>query len=234
MRCSFLLYALWFGAVACKEPPPRPTSAPFAWSAREDPSSAEFEDEIRAFEVEDAQAPPKRGEVLFVGSSSIRLWRSLAEDFKPHAVKNRGFGGARIRNIVDFGRRMVLPYSPSRIVFFAGSNDIHAGATAAEVLGDFKLFVAGVHEVLPQTRLAFVSITTSPARFAEVATVREANRLVRAYVATEPKLSFIDVFPAMLDGAGRPRAELYAEDRLHLNRQGYALWIPLIEPFLQN
>jgi lysophospholipase L1-like esterase len=229
-----LLCGLAFGLVACKEPPPRPSSAPFAWSAREDPSSAEFEHEIRAFEAEDAKAPPKRGEALFVGSSSIRLWRSLAEDFAPHAVKNRGFGGARIRNIIDFGRRMVLPYEPSRIVFFAGSNDINAGASAKTVLADFQLFVRGVHEVLPQARIAFVSITTSPARFAEVATVREANRLVRGYIATEPRLSFIDVFPAMLDAAGRPRAELYVEDRLHLNRQGYALWIPLIEPFLRN
>jgi lysophospholipase L1-like esterase len=229
-----LLFALAPGLVACKEPAPRPTSAPFAWSREVDPSSAEFEHEIRAFELEDAKAPRRRGEILFVGSSSIRLWRSLSADFAPHPVKNRGFGGARIRNIIDFGRRMVLPYEPSRIVFFAGSNDINAGARAQSVLSDFQLFVRGVHEVLPQTRIAFVSITTSPARFAEVGTVREANRLVREYVATEPRLSFIDVFPAMLDAAGRPRAELYVEDRLHLNRQGYALWIPLIEPFLRN
>jgi lysophospholipase L1-like esterase len=229
-----LLCSVLFGAAACKASPPPPSSAPRAWSAPADDSSSEFEDEIRAFEAEDAKAPPRSAEVLFVGSSSIRLWRTLADDFKPYPVKNRGFGGARIRNIIDFGRRMVLPYSPSRIVFFAGSNDIHAGASAGEVLADFKTFVAGVHEVLPETRIAFISITTSPARFTEVLTVREANRLIRDYIASNPKLTFIDVFPDMLDGAGRPRAELYAADRLHLNLQGYALWIPRIETFLSN
>jgi lysophospholipase L1-like esterase len=229
-----LLGGVLFGAAACKASPPSPSSAPSAWSAPVDRGSAEFENEIRAFEAEDAKSPPRPAEVLFVGSSSIRLWRTLSDDFKPHPVKNRGFGGARIRNIIDFGRRMVLPYSPSRIVFFAGSNDIHAGASAGEVLADFKTFVAGVHEVLPETRIAFISITTSPARFAEVATVREANRLIRDYIATNPKLTFIDVFPDMLDAAGRPRAELYAADRLHLNQQGYALWIPRIETFLRN
>jgi lysophospholipase L1-like esterase len=229
-----LLGSVLYVIGGCKASPPPPSSAPSAWSAPDDRGSAEFESEIRAFEAEDAKAPHRPAEVLFVGSSSIRLWRSLADDFKPHPVKNRGFGGARIRNIIDFGRRMVLPYSPSRIVFFAGSNDIHAGASAGEVLADFKTFVAGVHEVLPGTRIAFISITTSPARFAEVATVREANRLIRDYIGTNPKLTFIDVFPDMLDATGRPRAELYAADRLHLNQQGYALWIPRVERFLED
>jgi lysophospholipase L1-like esterase len=227
-----LLGTLLLGTAYCKERPRR-VVAPTAWSAPEHRSSAEFEQEIRAFEAEDAKAPPRPGEVLFVGSSSIRAWSSLVEDSKPHAVRNRGFGGARIRNIIDFGRRMVLPYAPSRIVFFAGTNDIDAGASAREVLADFKLFVAGVHEMLPETRIAFLSITTSPARFEQVATVREANRLIREYVATQPKLTFIDVFSAMLDSEGRPRAELYVEDRLHLSREGYALWSAQIRPFLR-
>lgn len=219
---------------ACRRTPPAPTTPPHAWSARPDRSSSEFEDEIRAFETEDAKTPPHQGETLFVGSSSIRFWHSLADDFKPHAVKNRGFGGARIRNIIDFGRRMVLPYAPARIVFFAGTNDIDAGGSAAAVLADFKTFVAGVHELLPETRIAFISITTSPSRFAEIATVREANRLVRDYIAHDPKLTYIDVFSAMLGDAGRPRPELYLDDHLHPSRAGYELWIPRIEPFLRD
>ena len=158
----------------------------------------------------------------------------MANDFAPHAVKNRGFGGACIRNVVDFARRIVLPSAPERIVFFAGSNDIHAGAPAPSVLADFRAFVAGVHEMLSKTRIAFVSVTTSPSRFAEVETVREANRLVRDYVATDPLLTFIDVFPLTLDASGRPRQELYIGDGLHPSAAGYALWVPRIEPFLKD
>jgi lysophospholipase L1-like esterase len=229
-----VLLASSLATSGCKTAPAAPSSPPHAWSRAPDRSSAEFEHEIRAFEVDATNHPPRPGESLFVGSSSIRLWRSLADDFKPHPVRNRGFGGARIVNIIDFGRRVVLPYAPSRIVFFAGTNDIDAGGSAAQVVADFKTFVAGVREMLPRTRIGFVSITTSPARFAEVATVREANRLVRDYVSTDPNLTFIDVFGAMLDDAGRPRAELYLDDRLHPSSRGYALWIPRIEPFLRD
>jgi lysophospholipase L1-like esterase len=220
------------GVFGCGKTPAPRASPPKAWPMELYRTSAEFEGEIRTFESEDAKHPPKRGQTLFVGSSSIRRWQSLGDDFKPYPVQNRGFGGATIRNIIDFGRRMVLPYAPSCIVFFAGTNDIDAGASAQTVLQDFETFVAGVHEVLPQTRLAFVSITSSPSRFAEIRTVREANQLIRANIAGDPKLAFIDVFSPMLDTAGHPRPELYDDDRLHPNRAGYALWIPRIEPFL--
>lgn len=207
---------------------------PAAWAVTPDPTSAEFEDEIQAYEAADRRNPPKTGETLFVGSSSIRLWQTLAQDFAPHGVKNRGFGGATIRNVIDFGRRIVLPYAPPRIVFFAGSNDIHAGASAAAVTNDFKRFVAGVWEVQPKTRIAFVSITTSPSRFAEIERVREANRLIQEYVRSEPRLRFIDVLSVMVDPSGKPRPELYIGDRLHPSRAAYALWIPRIEPFLRE
>ena len=223
-------------ALGCRKPPPaaRPVGPPAAWSLAPDASSAEFEPEIRAFEALDRAHAPPRGAALFVGSSSFRLWTTLGQDFAPHAVINRGFGGSTIRNIVDFGRRIVLPYAPARIVLFAGSNDIHAGASAAAVVDDFKRFVAGVHEVLPATRIAFVSVTTSPSRFAEIATVRDVNRRVQELVAANPRLTYIDVFSVMLDAEGKPRADLYLDDRLHPNRAGYERWIPRIEPFLRE
>lgn len=223
-------------ALACRKAPPAaaPLGPPAAWSLAPDASSAEFEPEIRGFEALDREQAPPRGATLFVGSSSFRLWTTLGQDFAPHPVINRGFGGATIRNIVDFGRRIVLPYSPPRIVLFAGSNDIHAGLSAAAVADDFRRFVAGVHEVLPATRIAFVSITTSPSRSSEVATVRDANRRIQELIAKDPRLTYLDVFSAMVDGEGKPRAELYLEDRLHPSRAGYELWIPRIEPFLRK
>jgi len=234
-------------ALSCRGAPPapepsdaepragrQPLGPPAAWSLAPDPSSAELEAEIRAFEAQDRAHPPPRDATVFVGSSSFRLWTTLARDFAPHPVINRGFGGSTLRNILDFGRRIVLPYAPARVVLFAGSNDIHAGASATTVLGDFERFVTGVHEVLPRTRIAFVSITTSPSRFSEVTTVRDANRRIREFVARDPRLTYIDVSSLMVDGEGRPRAELYLDDRLHPSRAGYELWIPRIEPFLRE
>jgi len=197
-----------------------------------DPSSAEFEPEIVAFERADREKPPKPGGIVFVGSSSIRMWTTLERDFPRHRVLNRGFGGSRIPNVVDYAERIVVPYAPRLVVFFAGSNDIHAGASAERVVADFKAFVARIRAKLPGVRVLFVSITTSPSRFSEIATVRAANRLVSEHVATDPALRFLDVFSAMVDPNGAPRAELYLEDKLHLNDKGYAVWIRLLEPEL--
>ena len=218
-------------------PVPAPVPAPVEPPAGgapilRDASSAEFEPEIRAFEQADRAQAPAPGGIVFVGSSSIRLWKTLERDFPRHRVKNRGFGGARIRNVTDYADRIVVPYAPRLVVFFAGTNDIHAGSTADRVVADFRAFVERVRASLPNVAIAFVSITTSPSRFAEVETVKEANRRIREFVATDARMSFIDVFSKMVDAAGAPLPELYGDDKLHLNQLGYAGWVKVIGPAL--
>ena len=113
-----------------------------------------------------------------------------------------------------------------------GSNDIDAGKTPATVAADFKAFAAKVWEQSSATAVAFISIAPNPARWAQVDRVREANRLIAAYCATDKRLTFIDVFPKMIGDDGRPRPELYQPDGLHMTRQGYLLWIPLVRGVL--
>jgi hypothetical protein len=47
---------------------------------------AKWEKEISAFEQQDRENPPPKNAIVFVGSSSIRLWSTLAEDFPWHRV----------------------------------------------------------------------------------------------------------------------------------------------------
>ncbi|HEX6622180.1 MAG TPA: GDSL-type esterase/lipase family protein, partial [Pyrinomonadaceae bacterium] len=135
-----------------------------------------FEPEIKRFEEADKQQPPAEGAVLFIGSSSIRLWKSLAEDFPSVKVVNRGFGGSHIEDSVDFADRIIFRHKPRLIVMYAGDNDIESGKSPAVVLADFEKFVAAVHRKLPRTRIAFISIKPSPARWHLVDKAREANR----------------------------------------------------------
>ncbi len=193
---------------------------------------AQWEAAIRAFEEADAKAPPPKNAVLFIGSSSIRLWTTLAEDFPEHQVVNRGFGGSRIADSVHFAPRIVLPYAPRLIVFYAGGNDIHEGLTPEAVAADFRRFVEVVHASLPKTRIAFVSIAGNPARWSQVDRVRALNRLVEAYTRTDARLAFIDVFPHMLGDDGRPKPGIFAEDQLHMNGDGYRIWTRIIAPHL--
>jgi lysophospholipase L1-like esterase len=195
---------------------------------------APFENEIRAFEAADARHAPPQGAVLFLGSSSIRKWTTVAADFPDLAVINRGFGGSTIPDSTRYLPRIVTPYKPRLIVFFAGDNDLAAKHTPRQVLADFKAFTSAVHEALPETRIMFLSIKPSLARSKLLAIQAEANSLVRDFIATDKLLSYVDVATPMLGPDGQPRPELFGPDGLHMNRSGYELWTSILSPHLKE
>jgi lysophospholipase L1-like esterase len=198
--------------------------APGAESA---PWAAAFE----GFDAADASSPPAPGGVLFVGSSSIRLWSDLDHEFSDAPmVLNRGFGGSQLSDCVKNLNRLVVRYQPRTVFVYAGDNDLAEGATPEEVAKRFARFVAGVHEALPTTRIEFISIKPSPARIALLPQIRATNELIRSYTLSESGTEFIDVYSAMLDTHGAPRPELFRADALHLNADGYALWRAVIAP----
>ena len=192
---------------------------------------ASWEQTLAAFDALDHQRAPPPGGVLFVGSSSIRLWDSLQEDFAAlPVVINRGFGGSKLSDCVRHIDRLVVPYRPRLVLVYAGDNDLAAGRTPEDILARFKAFAEGVRESLPRTRIAFISIKPSPARARLIPEMRRANALVRDYAAAAPNTDFIDIFTPMLAADGGPRPELFRGDALHLNASGYALWRAVIAP----
>jgi hypothetical protein len=205
--------------------------APWLWAADSSPS-LKFEKEIKAYEASDQKNPPPSGAILFTGSSSIRRWTSLAQDFPEHQVINRGFGGCQLADVVYYADRIVIPYQPKLIVVGAGGNDINAGKTPQQVLADFQTLVDKVRAQLPETRIAFLSINPSPARWSQAAQQREANKLVKDYVAKGQNLDYIELFDAFLGPDGKPREELYVADRLHQNAEGYKVRTLIVRPHL--
>lgn len=196
--------------------------------------SDRWEEDIRGFEALDEADPPPKGAVLFVGSSSIRMWTTLADDFPSVPVINRGFGGSEIADAIHFADRIVLPYEPRMILLYAGDNDIANGKSARDVLADVQRFVELAHEPLPETRVAFIAIKPSIARWELVDEMEKANDLVREYAADNDRVEYIDIFTPMLAEDGRPRPELFLEDGLHLNAEGYALWREVLAPYLDS
>lgn len=196
--------------------------------------SRRFEAEIAAFEAADKANPPPKNAILFIGSSSIRKWTTLARDFPRHKVINRGFGGSQMADSVYYFDRIVTPYHPRVIVLFAGTNDLDAGKTPEEVFEDFVAFANKVRAALPDARLDYISISTSPSRWHEFQKVKRANQLIRDYISQNDRLEYIDVLPAMLGPDGRPNRDIYVADRLHLNARGYAIWQSIIEPYLDK
>jgi len=192
----------------------------------------QWQAEIAALVSGDAASPPPAHAVLFVGSSSIRLWTTLADDFPGVPTINRGFGGSRIADSTFCADRIVVPYRPALIVMYAGDNDIAGGRTSQQVIDDFKAFVARVRRDLPQTAIAYVSIKPSVARAALWPQMRAANDGIARWALTQKRVSFVDVASAMLDARGQPRPELLREDGLHMLRAGYAIWTAALTPVL--
>lgn len=227
-----LLAALMSG---CASPDPaglaaaRPMEAPSL-----DPvSSPQWAADMARFAAQDAEQPPPAHPVVFTGSSSVRMWTNLAADFPRQPVLNRGFGGSQLRDAAWYADEVAVRYQPRRIVLYAGDNDIDAGRTPEQVRDDFRAFVARVRRDLPGVPIAWLAIKPSLARIDQLPAQQRANALVEAAAAGMRNVDFIDVATPMLNANGRPRAELFLEDGLHMNRKGYELWRGIIAPYLR-
>ena len=191
--------------------------------------------EINAFwEADKTQLPP-RDAVLFMGSSSVRLWTSLAQDFSEIPVINRGFGGSQIFESTHYAPYIAFPYAPKMIVMFAGTNDLSYGnRSPQQVLKDYQDFVAKIHEKLPNTRIVYLSISPTVQRWNNEGKVLETNYLINKFTldndAPTLKLSFIDTHSQLLTLDGGPSANLLQEDGLHLNEAGYKLLVSIVKP----
>jgi lysophospholipase L1-like esterase len=192
-----------------------------------------FEEEILAFERADKEKSPPRKAILFTGSSSIRLWKDLAESFPDKKVINRGFGGSGLGDLIYYADRIIYPYRPKQVVIYSGENDIAAGKTPEQVFSDFKILFTAIRQKLPNTLIAYISMKPSPSRAAKLEQEKAANQLISDFLKTQKKARYINIFDKMLDASGQPRPELFVLDRLHMNKEGYKIWQQTIMPYLR-
>ncbi len=190
-----------------------------------------YEPEIAAFEAEDRASPPPPGQALFIGSSSIRMWSSLAQDMTPMPVLNRGFGGSKTGEVLDVFDRIVAPYRPSVIVYYCGDNDLGTDNTdSLAAAHGFITFSERARALWPGIEVFYIPIKASPARWRNWAAMSRANEIVRAYCAHTPGATYLDTVTPTLDANGKPDPRLFRKDGLHLNERGYALWTAVIRP----
>lgn len=213
---------------------PQAGTTPAAVAAEALPAAyARWQSSMEAFAAADREQAPQAGGVLFVGSSTIRLWADLRQDFRQlPVVINRGFGGSTMADCNYFVKSLVVQYRPRHVIVYAGDNDLAEGRSPADVLESFRSFVTAVRTALPDTRISYISIKPSPLRSALLPQVREANALLAGYLQGVPQSDYIDIFTPMLTAAGEPRTDLYGPDRLHMNGAGYELWQAVITSYL--
>jgi lysophospholipase L1-like esterase len=192
-----------------------------------------WEQDIQAFESQDKAHPPQPGGVMFIGSSTMRLWKTdeLLSDLK---VVNRGFGGSELIDSWHFAERIVVPHRPKVLLVYAGSNDLSKGVTSCEIAGHFTQLVQRVQAGSPETEIVYLSIKPNVKRWGIIHHVRATNALIEAQCVDLPHVHFLNVHPQMLNAAGEPEVKWLSDDGLHLNPDGYKHLTELVRPTIER
>jgi len=194
-----------------------------------------FEPEIQKFEAMDRLAPPAKNAVLFTGSSSIVYWKNLEADFAGYEVLNRGFGGSQFSDLLHFFDRIIAPYHPQIIVIYSGSHDLHVGKRSpAEVLQMVQTLEGRVRDELPETKIFYISLKPSIAKWKEIALDQEANRLIEEYAGESDTLEFVDIWTPMVAESSPPPERYFQADLNHISEEGYRLWASVIRQHLEQ
>jgi lysophospholipase L1-like esterase len=193
-----------------------------------------FWSEIQAFKKGDSLRMPPEGAVVFVGSSSFQKWTDVQAYFPNHTIINRGFGGSSFPDVIRYAGDVIFPYKPKQVVVYCGDNDLASNdsITAQTIYSRFVKLFKIIRSRLPQASIVFVSIKPSPARAHLMPKVKTANALIRKFLKGKPRTAYVDVYTPMLQPNGRPRPELFTEDKLHMNSGGYQIWQRQLEPVL--
>jgi len=192
----------------------------------------QFESEIEHFEMLDKQNGYTKNAILFTGSSSIRKWSSLTDDMVELPVLNRGFGGSTIPEVLYFADRYIFQHNPQIIVFYCGENDISKGATPQQVFNSFKTFAELIEERLPKTELVYISMKPSLARWNLWGKYEQGEALISTYINEKPNIHYMDSSLSMLQVNGQVKSDIFIEDGLHMNANGYEGWTDQLKPIL--
>ena len=198
------------------------------------PPATQWEEELAAFAARDREAPTEPGGICLLGSSNIKLWSTLADDFPGLNVSNRGVSGCRLAELAEHAPQLAAGVKPAAIVVSAGTNDVDAGVAPEEIRAAFEKLVTDVRAELPDVKVAFLAISPSIGRWDQVDRQRAANDAVRAMVEAGEGLFFIDANQAFLGPDGLPAAECFGDDQHHPSTIGNARRAAIMRPVLQR
>ena len=193
-----------------------------------------FREDIQAFKKQDSVSFPQKNAILFIGSSSFTMWKDVQDYFPKYKIINRGFGGSGLLDQIRYVKEIVFPYKPKQIVIYCGENDLASSdtVTGKMVYNRFRQLFTIIRNKLPNVPIVYISMKPSPSRQLLMGKMREGNTLIRNFLKTKKQTSYADVYNEMIDDEGKPIAELFLEDNLHMNKKGYAIWQKVIEPYL--
>jgi lysophospholipase L1-like esterase len=191
-----------------------------------------FWSEIKNFKRQDSISPPPADPILFVGSSTFRMWPDMQKSFPSHQVINRGFGGSELTDVIYYADDIIFPYRPKQIVIYGGENDIAVTGSAEIAVDRFKYLFKLIRQKLGEVNIVFISIKPCTGREKFIPEVVKANALIRTFLRKQSNTSYVDIYQYMITPKERPIPDMFLSDSIHMNEKGYAIWQREIAPYL--
>ena len=193
-----------------------------------------FWSDIQNFKKQDSvQAPPQHA-ILFVGSSSFTKWTDVQNYFPGYKIINRGFGGSSLTDVIRYENDVIFKYDPKQIVIYCGENDIAGSSevTSQIVFERFEQLFRDIRTKYPKIPIIYISMKPSPSRWDMRTKMMEGNKLIEKFLKMQKKTVFVNVWNSMLGADGKPKPDIFIEDKLHMNAKGYAIWQEKLQPLL--
>lgn len=191
-----------------------------------------FINEIQKFRQQDSISAPPANPIVFTGSSSFRMWKTVQQDFPGYTIINRGFGGSGIPHVIQYAEDVIFKYNPKQLVIYCGENDLGPGVKGEYVSGKFIELFNLIRSRLPEVPIVYISMKPSPRREKVLDEMKKGNKQIKKFLRKQKKAVYVDVFSAMLNADGSIRKDIFLDDNLHMNTAGYKIWQPLVEKHL--
>lgn len=195
-----------------------------------------FINEINYFKKLDSITPPPEKPILFIGSSSFTNWKDVQQYFPGYPILNRAFGGSSLPHQLLYAEDVIFKYNPKQVVIYCGENDLTGGAhiTADSIVARFKRLHSLIRKRLPKASILYVSMKPSPSRQQYLSIMEDANAQIKKFTCKKKRTAFADVFHSMLNNDGSIKSDIFLADRLHMNKEGYKIWQPILKPYLKK
>lgn len=199
------------------------------------PDPQRYTNEVEEITSREFNFDSNKTTVVFTGSSSIRMWDDIEERFLRFNIINAGFGGSHMNELLHWSDKLILEFKPDAVFIYEGDNDIAAGKSPELVISQTVELLSKLSSSLPDTRYFLISAKPSPSRWQFKSEYEKLNQLFNELASLSPAIEFVDIWTPMLNEDGSAvQKDIFLEDDLHMNSDGYDIWESAIRPYIEQ
>lgn len=167
----------------------------------------------------------KKADIVFLGDS-ITARCDWSEVFPEYVTANRGIGSDTTQGVKN-RLNSVVSLRPEMVVILIGVNDV-SYKIEAQSTDNMSTILKELKEAIPDLKIIVVSVLPATSDMSTLYKIRDMNESFKT-VCKEKACTFLDVYGAFAKENGTPRMELYSDDIIHLNGEGYSVLFDALE-----